>query len=44
MRIGAAMQWNESQIAGELESFETERAAIFKKPSHAVINLDAAAD
>jgi glycerol-3-phosphate dehydrogenase len=44
MRIGATMQWNEAQIAAELESFETERAAMLKKPSRADIRLDAAAD
>ena len=44
MRIGAAMQWSEAQIAAELEGFETERAAMLRKPTRAEISLDAAAD
>ena len=44
MRIAAAMGWNEQQMAAELESFETERAAFLRKPAHVDLMLEAAAD
>ena len=43
-RVGSVMGWNEEQTADELESFETERAAFLRKPSHNRVLLQAAAD
>ncbi|MGH9548019.1 MAG: FAD-dependent oxidoreductase, partial [Terriglobales bacterium] len=43
-RIGAAMGWNETQSAAQLESFESERAAFLRKPPSLGSVLEAAAD
>ena len=43
-RIGAAMGWNESESAAQLEAFENERSAFLRKPSRADAILEAAAD
>ena len=44
LRIGAAMNWSESEIASELESFEEERAAFLQRPSRSAMPIEAAAD
>jgi glycerol-3-phosphate dehydrogenase len=44
MRIGAAMNWSESEMASELEAFEEERAAFLQKPSRSAMPVEAAAD
>ena len=43
-RIGAAMGWDESQSAAQLEAFEVERSAFLRKPARIDTTLDAAAD
>lgn len=43
-RVGAAMGWNESRCATELESFEVERSGFLRKPTRVDAVLDAAAD
>jgi glycerol-3-phosphate dehydrogenase len=43
-RIGAVMDWNDQQVATELEAFETERSAFLRKPGRAEVMLEAAAD
>lgn len=44
LRIGAAMGWPESETAGELETFEEERAGFLQKPSNVNLPVEAAAD
>jgi glycerol-3-phosphate dehydrogenase len=44
IRIGAAMGWNDSQSAAQLEAFEIERAAFLRKPSRIDTAVEAAAD
>jgi hypothetical protein len=36
--------WNEQALGANLESFETERTAFLKRPSHGSAALEAAAD
>jgi glycerol-3-phosphate dehydrogenase len=43
-RIGAAMGWNDSQTATQLEAFEVERTAFLRKPARMDPVLEAAAD
>jgi glycerol-3-phosphate dehydrogenase len=43
-RIGTVMEWSDQQVAIELEAFETERAAFLRRPGHAEVMLEAAAD
>jgi glycerol-3-phosphate dehydrogenase len=48
-RIGAAMRWNDRQIAAELEALEIERSAFLRKPGASILKpgspaLEAAAD
>jgi glycerol-3-phosphate dehydrogenase len=43
-RIGTVMDWTDHQVAVELEAFETERTAFLRKPGHAEVMLEAAAD
>lgn len=43
-RIGAVLGWNEQALGANLESFETERTAFLKKPSHGRASLELAAD
>jgi glycerol-3-phosphate dehydrogenase len=43
-RIGAAMGWNDSQCAAQLEAFEMERANFLRKPARMNTVLEAAAD
>jgi glycerol-3-phosphate dehydrogenase len=43
-RIGAAMGWNDSQCAGELEAFEIERSTFLRKPVGHDASREAAAD
>ena len=43
-RIGAAMGWNETQAAAQLEAFESERSAFLRKPPRLGSVLEAAAD
>jgi glycerol-3-phosphate dehydrogenase len=44
MRIGAAMNWSDSETASELEAFEEEREAFLQKPSRFAIPVETAAD
>jgi glycerol-3-phosphate dehydrogenase len=43
-RIGAAMGWDESQSAAQLETFEIERASFLRKPARMGAVIEAAAD
>jgi glycerol-3-phosphate dehydrogenase len=43
-RIGAAMGWDESQCAAQLETFEIERASFLRKPARMGAVIEAAAD
>ncbi len=43
-RIGAAMGWDESQSAAQLEAFEIERASFLRKPVRMDAVIEAAAD
>ena len=43
-RIGAAMGWDDSHAAAQLEAFEMERSAFLRKPARIDATLDAAAD
>jgi glycerol-3-phosphate dehydrogenase len=43
-RIGAAMGWDESQSAAQLETFEIERASFLRKPVRMGAVIEAAAD
>ena len=43
-RIGAAMGWDESQSAAQLETFEIERASFLRKPARLGAVIEAAAD
>ena len=44
LRVGAAMGWNQTEMAAELESFEEERAAFLLKPARVDLPVEAAAD
>jgi glycerol-3-phosphate dehydrogenase len=44
LRIASVMGWNQEQTAAELESLETERAALLRKPPRARAELQAVAD
>lgn len=44
IRIGAAMGWNDSQSATQLEAFEIERSAFLRKPARIDTAVEAAAD
>jgi glycerol-3-phosphate dehydrogenase len=43
-RIGAAMGWTDSEVAGQVEAFETERTAFLREPARINPILEAAAD
>jgi len=43
-RVGAAMGWDESQSAAQLETFEIERASFLRKPARLGAVIEAAAD
>ena len=43
-RIGAAMGWDESQSAAQLEAFEIERAGFLRKAAAMNTPIEAAAD
>ena len=43
-RIGAAMGWDESQSAAQLEAFEIERTSFLRKPARTDAVIEAAAD
>jgi glycerol-3-phosphate dehydrogenase len=44
LRIASVMGWNQEQTAAELESLETERATLLRKPPRARAELQAVAD
>src|SRR5882672_3673559 len=44
LRIGAVLGWNEHTMGSNLENFEMERAAFFRRPSRNTAALEAAAD
>ncbi|HZQ22354.1 MAG TPA: glycerol-3-phosphate dehydrogenase/oxidase [Terriglobales bacterium] len=44
MRIAAALGWGEERTASELETVETERAALLRKVPRGRVNFEAAAD